>query len=329
LINGVADSKISASTNKIRLESSQNNITIEYSAITYRNADEVMYRYKLEGANDDWSELSNRDFVEYSSLKPGKYTFKVRALIEDVIGEETTLSFRILPAFYQTFWFYSLIATGILLLFYAFHKYRMRHAIKVERLRLRIASDLHDDIGSTLSSISLLSEIATRQDKESESAKVLSKIGVDSRDVLNSMDDIIWSVNPKNDSLSNLLVRLREYAIPLCESKDITFKMNVDETIHSMKLGMDELRDIFLIVKEAVNNAVKYSGCKTLSVTFIKNPELDISIRDDGCGFDTDSPTSRNGLINIKHRAQKIGGELLLHSEKGKGTTITLKTKII
>ena len=96
-----------------------------------------------------------------------------------------------------------------------------------------------------------------------------------------------------------------------------------------MKLEMDERRNIFLIVKEAVNNAVKHSGCKTLSVAFSKNPELEISIQDDGCGFDTVSPTSRNGLVNIKRRAGQIGGEWVLHSEKGIGTTITLKTKII
>jgi len=199
----------------------------------------------------------------------------------------------------------------------------------MERMRKRIASDLHDDIGSTLSSISLISEMASRQDTESELAKALGKIGHDSRDVLNSMDDIIWSVNPQNDSLSSLVVRLREYAIPLCESKNISFAMNVDESIYSMKLGMDERRNIFLIVKEAINNAVKHSGCQKLSVTFMKNPELGISIQDDGCGFDAASPTSRNGLTNIKRRATQTGSELLLRSEKGTGTRIVLKTKIV
>jgi signal transduction histidine kinase len=143
------------------------------------------------------------------------------------------------------------------------------------------------------------------------------------------MDDIIWSVNPQNDSLSSLVVRLREFAVQVCESKNINFLMNVNETIYSMKLGMDERRNIFLIVKEAVNNAVKHSGCQKLSVTFSKNPELEISVQDDGSGFDAALPTSRNGLVNIRRRANQIGCELMLHSEKGIGTTITLKTKTI
>jgi glucose-6-phosphate-specific signal transduction histidine kinase len=130
----------------------------------------------------------------------------------------------------------------------------------MERMRIHIASDLHNDIGSTLSSISLISEMAGSQDKESELAKALSKIGLDSRDVLNSMDDIIWSVNPQNDSFSSLVIRLREYAIPVCESKSTTFNINVDYTIYSMKLGMDVRRNIYLIVKEAINNALKQTG---------------------------------------------------------------------
>ena len=332
LINGVANSKISANANNLRLAHGQNNITIEYSAITFRNADDVRYQYKLEGTDNEWSVLSDRGFVEYASLPPGRYTFKVRATMtgaETETGEETSLSFRIAPAYYQTVWFYAAIAVFVFALFYIFHKYRMRQVINMARMRTRIASDLHDDIGSTLSSISMLSEMASGQDKESELAKALSKIGMDSRDVLNSMDDIIWSVNPQNDSLSSLIVRLREYAIPVCESKDITFDMSADESIFSMKLGMEERRNIFLIVKESVNNAVKHSGCRTLSVAFSKTPELEISIQDDGRGFDAAAPTSRNGLVNMKRRATQIGGALMVNAEKGKGTRIVLGTKIV
>jgi signal transduction histidine kinase len=297
----------------------------------FKNANDVRYQYKLEGVDKDWSVLSERGFVEYASLRPGKYIFKVRAAMlgdETDVGEESTLSFRISPAFYQSVWFYSLLAIFVFALLYAFIRYRIRQVIKMERMRTRIASDLHDDIGSTLSSISLLSEMASRQDKDSALAKALSKIGVDSRDVLNSMDDIIWSVNPQNDSLSSLVVRLREYAIPLCESKDIIFSMNVEFDTHSVNLSMDERPNIYLIVKESINNAVKHSGCKKLSIAFTANPRLEISVQDDGCGFDTALPTSRNGLTNIKRRAAQIGGEIVLFSEIGKGAIITLKTHI-
>jgi len=329
LINGVADSKISANSNNIPLTYKQNNLTIEYSAITFRNADNIRYQYKLEGADTDWSVLSERGYVEFAALRQGKYTFKVRSAMvgsQAEVGQETSLSFRVFPPFYQTIWFYFLITTFVASLFYAFYKYRISQIIKMERMRTRIASDLHDDIGSTISSISLISEMAGRTDNESELVKALSKIGIDSRDVLNSMDDIIWSVNPKNDSLSNLTVRLREYAIPLCESKDILFNMQVDEAIYAMKLGMDERRNVFLITKEAVNNAVKHSGCSQLLVTFILNhKQLEIQITDNGCGFDPSVRGLRNGVTNMERRATQIGASLSIKSEKYSGTTITLK----
>ena len=327
LINGVPYPELSTNKNIIRLLHVQNNLTIEFSAITFKNANEVRYQYKLEGRNEDWSTLSDRGFVEYASLPPGKYTFYVRAGIGKVTGEETKFTFRIIPAFYQTVWFYLLIAVVIIGMFYAFYKYRINQTIKVERMRSRIASDLHDDIGSTLSSISMLSEMVGHKDKETVESYTLSKIGENSRNALISMDDIIWSVNPKNDSLSNLLVRLREYAIPVCEAKNITLNMNIDESIHAMRLDMEERKNIYLIVKEAINNAIKYSGCENLTVIFVNSHHLEISIMDDGCGFDTSLSTTRNGLINMERRARQIGAEFSIKSELNAGTTILLKVK--
>jgi ligand-binding sensor domain-containing protein len=187
LINGVTDPKFTANTNNLRLSHNQDNITIEFSAITFRNAADVRYQYKLEGAGDDWSVLSDRGFVEYASLRPGRYTFKVQAPTNspegggnpppsEGLGEAASLSFRIAPAYYQTVWFYLLITMAVFALLYVLYTYRLRQAIRMERIRMRIASDLHDDIGSTLSSISLISEMASRHDTESELAKVLAKI---------------------------------------------------------------------------------------------------------------------------------------------------------
>ena len=333
LINGITDSKISAHSDNFHLAPEQNNLTVEYSAITYRNADNVRYQYKLEGADNDWSVLSDRSFVEFATLNPGKYTFKVRAAMvggHAETGKETSLSFRVLAPYYRTIWFYCLITIAIASLLYTFYRYRLNQVIKMARMRTRIASDLHDDIGSTLSSISLISEMASQTDKESILAMALKKIGVDSRDVLNSMDDIIWSVNPHNDSLFNLTVRLREYAIPVCESQNITFSMQIDETIYALILGMEERRNVFLIIKEAVNNAVKHAGCALLSIAFVlRHKQLEIKITDDGCGFDPAKRGLRNGMTNMERRAKQIGAELNIHSEKGAGSTITLKIKNI
>ncbi len=333
IVNGLAHSDFSTNTQNIHLSHIDNNLTFEYSAISFKNVNDLRYRYKLEGSGVDWSALSDRGFVEYASLRPGSYTFKVQVALvgrgEPVYSTDggASLSFRITPAFYQTVWFYSLIAMGILSLLYTFHRYRLRHVIKVERMRARIASDLHDEIGSTLSSISLISEMVRKKDYDSELTKALNKIGIDSREVLNSMDDIIWSVNPKNDSLSYLVTRLREYAIPVCESKNITFDMHIDKAIHTLKLEMEQRRNIYLITKESINNAVKYSGCTLLTVVFnIVHKQLEINITDNGCGFDPTLCGSRNGIINMKRRAAQIGMRFSIQSEKNAGTHITLKT---
>ena len=328
-VNGVDHTSWIYKNEMLLLGHIQNNLTFEFSSVSFRRADDAAYQYRLDGINQDWSNLSERSFVEYSSLSPGKYAFNVRAVLDgSATGEETSFFFKIRPAFYKTIWFYLLIGIFVLSLLYSFYKYRISQVIRIERMRSRIASDLHDDIGSTLSSIFLMSEMANSNDKQSGLIEVLHKIGRNSRDILNSMDDIIWSVNPQDDSLASLIVRLREYAIPVCESRNIGLSMNIDDTAGSFKLEMDERRNIFLITKEAINNALKHSGCTTLAVVFtVNHKQVEVSVIDNGRGFDPQSPTSRNGVVNMKRRAQQINSELTICSEKNKGTRICLKTK--
>ena len=328
-VNGVDYTSWVYKNELLPLRHVQNNIAFGFSSITFNKSDDISYQYKLDGINQDWSELSDRGFVEYSALPHGKYTFKVRAVLsESVAGEESAFVFTIRSAYYQTIWFYLLIIIIVSALFYAFYRYRIRQIIKTERLRLRIAADLHDDLGSTLSSIFLMSEMAGNENKQARLQEVLRKIGNDSRDILNSMDDIIWSVNPQDDSLASLIVRLREYAIPVCESKDIDLSMKVEDVARRVTLSMDERRNIFLITKEAINNAVKHSECTSLEVTFVvTHRQIEVFVIDDGRGFDPKSPSSRNGLVNMQRRALQIGSELRIDSKKGRGTAILLRVK--
>ena len=307
----------------------QNNLVFDFSSISFGSADDIAYQYKLDGFDKEWSDLSNRSNKEYTSLRPGKYTFSVRPAIDnDTFGDVTSFTFRINPAYYQTVWFYLLIFILISAVVYIIYRNRIYHAIKTERLRLRIAADLHDEIGSSLSSIFMMSDMIKSNDKQSMLSEALHKISLNSRDILNSMDDIIWSVNPQEDSLENLTVRLREYAIPVCESRGITLHMDIDKITDKIKLGMEERRNIFLITKESINNALKHSGCTTLSVVFsVTNKYIEVSVSDNGSGFDPASPTSRNGVINMHSRAKQIDSELKIISEKGIGTTIRLKVK--
>ena len=191
---------------------------------------------------------------------------------------------------------------------------------------------MHDDVGSTLSSISIMSDLLQSQlDNSPRSEQMIREIGTNAHTMLDSMDDIIWSVNPSNDKFQNLALRIREYAIPLFEMKDIRFSIVTPEAMNSLSMPMDVRRNVFLIAKEAVNNLVKYSECSEAKVEFsMQNSVLNLVVSDNGKGFDISNVKQhRNGLQSMKSRAEHIHGNLSVHSEVGKGTIIRFSVKII
>jgi len=191
---------------------------------------------------------------------------------------------------------------------------------------------LHDDIGSALGSINLMSETANRRLAKNgavtEVAETFNKIGNSAQTTLESMDDIIWSINPDKDRIEDLLIRMREYAIPLLEAKDIAFEFKVNAADYK-KLPMNLRKNVFLIFKEAIYNIIKHADCsRVVVVTEIKNNGFHLDISDDGKGFDPDAPTQRNGVRNMEKRTAMIGGTLkIARSEQG-GTTLQFRCLI-
>ena len=202
--------------------------------------------------------------------------------------------------------------------------------LKQQKIRLKIASDLHDDVGSTLSSISIMSDILQSQlDNTPDNEKMIREIGSNAHDMLESMDDIIWSVVPVNDSLESLVARIQEYAIPLFESKDIRFQITDSQSLAPMSIPIEKRRDLFLIAKEAINNLVKYSECSEANIEFsVLRSVLKMTVSDNGKGFDIAQNFGRNGLRNMKFRAGKIGAKLNIQSEMGKGTKVILLVRV-
>ncbi len=196
-----------------------------------------------------------------------------------------------------------------------------------QKLRNRISADLHDEIGSTLSSISILSEIVAFQQKKGEfKPEIMQQVSNDSREVIEKMDDIIWTINPENDTFNNLETRLKSFAIPLFESKDIDFQFNFSPESENLRIDMSKRRDIYLILKEAINSLVKYSECKNVEINAkTSSNKLIINIIDDGVGFNTEAQSERNGQKNMKRRAEKIGADLVVISDIGKGTHVGLE----
>jgi signal transduction histidine kinase/ligand-binding sensor domain-containing protein len=332
-VNGIIDSIALSGTEVVKFRHNQNYLTFEYGAITFKTENNILYQYKLEGLNDNWGSFTENHNISFSNLAPGNYRFMVRTKNSDglVNKEYASFAFHISPPFYRTWWFILMISISVLSFIYTAYKYRIKQLLKVERLRTRIASDLHDDIGSTLSSISILSEILSNQlDNSPKSSTMISQIGTNARNMLESMDDIIWAVNPSNDKFQNLGLRVREYAIPLFESKNIKFNIHIDSSLAMLQLPMDIRRNLYLIAKESINNLVKYSECSEVKVEFSEhNPNLLMTVEDNGKGFDPESPTTRNGLKNMKRRASQIHAQIDISSNIGKGSIVKLIVKII
>ncbi len=201
---------------------------------------------------------------------------------------------------------------------------RTRRQLEVERLRNAIARDLHDDLGSTLSSIHILSTMASRQD-ETDSKHLFSRISAHTAGMMDKLGDIVWSIHPNNDNLEQVLAKMREFASEILESKGISFRFRVDRQVCSIRPDLEKRRNLFLIFKEAVNNAVKYSETeRMLFVLGLKGGRLEVVIRDFGKGFHPGQVRPGHGIGNMQGRAEAMGADFRLDSNPGEGTTISL-----
>lgn len=307
-------------------------IEIELSAIDFSGVKENRIVYMLEGRDKNWKELTEASLVRYDQLPPGNYTFKAKTInAEGAESVETTLQFNVIPPFYRQTWFLVLVVFAISGILYGFYRYRLRKAVEMERLRTRIATDLHDDIGTTLSSISFYSEAARQKAGEHnpEVNKILQKMGESSRKMVGSMSDIVWAINPKNDDLGKIITRMQSYAAELCAIKNINLELQVDEHIPESKIRLDLRRNIYMIFKEALNNTLKYSDCKNITLKVsIRHQQFNMEVADDGKGFNTETESAGNGLHNMRKRAAEINGELHIESAPGWGTRVGLYVKI-
>jgi signal transduction histidine kinase/ligand-binding sensor domain-containing protein len=313
-------------TQQITLTYNQNDLSLEFAALNYIHPEKNQYQYKLENFNKGWITTdATRRYADYTNLNPGKYIFRVRAANNDGIWSphEASLVIIIAPPFWQTWWFRTLIALAAAGLIYGIYRYRLQQVLRLQNIRNRIASDLHDDIGSTLNSISVYSEVAKNDPEKKEYS--LNMIGESSRKVIDAMSDIVWTINPENDSFENIILRLRSLAYNLLRAKDIEFTFKADETLNHLKLSLEKRRNFYLIFKEALNNLIKYSRARRVQISLLYDSNrITLLIRDDGLGFDTTKKYNGNGLTNIRNRAKEINAQLHIESGEGIGTSIQL-----
>jgi signal transduction histidine kinase len=186
-------------------------------------------------------------------------------------------------------------------------------------------------MGSTLSTINILSEMAKMKvgTDTGKTKEFIDKISDNSTRMMEAMDDIVWSINPMNDSMQKVTARMREFATGVLEAKNIDYTFKVDEAVNELKLDMEARRDLFLLFKEAINNLAKYSNCTNADIDIrVAKSFLSMRIYDNGVGFRIDEADSGNGLINMKKRAQSLKGTLKIESEINAGTVVTLEALI-
>jgi ligand-binding sensor domain-containing protein/two-component sensor histidine kinase len=324
------------SEEKIRLKYNENFFSLEYAAPAYQAGYPVQYAHKLEGVDKDWVSDGTKNSINYTNLDYGDYVFKVRATIKPgVWGEQiSSVRIRINPPFWKTWWFYTLSALFISLIIYGIYRYRINELLKRQAIRNKIAQDLHDNVGSTLSSISVYSQVAKiykEQNKMEPLQETLEKISTTSSEMISEMNDIVWAINPRNDNMATILQRMESFARPLLASQEIRFHFSYEMSVQHQHLEMTKRKNFYLTFKEAVNNALKYSNCKNLWVEIsLHDHHLLLSVKDDGKGFDTKkakaaNTLSGNGVQNMKMRAKEMKGTCIVESHPGSGTTVLLR----
>ncbi len=317
----------------LELTYSQNFFSFEFASLDFSNPEDNQYAYMLEGFDIDWHYVdSRRRIANYTNLSPGDYIFSVRGSNSDGVwnNDGAKIFLRILPPLWKRWWFLSF--SGLLTAFLIFYlsTLRYRGLLAIERLKSKLAADLHDNVGSGLTEISILSELASYEasNYSYNSAKKLTTISEKARQLIDNMSDIVWMVNPQRDSFYHLILRLKDTYSDLLQSSDISFKTTNLEKLSPLKLPMEYKQNLYLLFKEGINNSIKHAKCKRIGLEASLNKDiLELELKDDGAGFDPQTVNFGNGISNMKSRAKAIGGEISINSTT-EGTSIKFVGKV-
>lgn len=320
----------------VQLPAGARSLAIEYAAPSFVQAGRVLFRHKLEGYDADWVDAATRRTAFYGSLPPGRYTFRVRAGNSDGVWNEAGASVAVvqLPYFYQTAWFGWLLAGLVAAAAWGLYRWSNRRLrLKLEQLereqameneRRRIAQDLHDDLGASLTEIGLFAD-ATRQAASATARPGLDYLAQRVRSLVGSLDAIVWAVNPANDSLDHLVVYIGELFQELFRASAIAGRMDITPDVPRLPLSAEERSDIFLTTKEAMNNLLKHSGATEAVLRIrMEGSELHVTLRDNGRGYEPATADHGNGLANMRTRIARARGRLDVRTAPGQGTEITI-----
>ncbi len=317
----------------IYLTHRENFFTFEFSSIKTQPLKEVKYAYQLKGFDKDWNLALYKPTASYTNVPGGHYTFQVKATNDAGQWSDILLNVvvHIKPPFWRTWWFIASLVSMISAVVYTIYLYRLRQLKRIYSMKSKISQDLHDEVGSTLSSINVYSSIASKSlgNNMEITKKALNHINQNSRQVMDNMSDIVWAINSGNPGATTLEDKLKNYGYELLTPLNINVTYSIDDDAERKLSHMEARKHILLIAKEAMNNIARYSGAtEALVHVGINNKHLQVKIRDNGKGFNMKNKRKGNGLFNIQHRTESMGGTFAITSEENGGTSLTCSIPI-
>jgi signal transduction histidine kinase/ligand-binding sensor domain-containing protein len=326
--------------NTIKLSYKDVAFSFEYVALDFTSPEDNQYAYKLEGYDLNWTHVGNRQVARYMNVEPGDYTFRVKGSNNDGIWNEegTSIALTIAPPVWKTTWFTVCLWATALFSLGGTIRYIERRKLKqriaelereraVEHERARISQDMHDEVAAGLTEIGILSELAKRNIRNPEEAEThMQRVSEASRETIESIGEIIWAINPKNDLLDDLVAYLRHYTARYLAATAIKLEFNIPETIPGFHLSAEARRNVFLVMKETLHNIVKHSEATAVFIKVsLTKQHLEILVKDNGKGFSTgDTFRFGNGLHNMEKRMKSIGGGFVIESRPGGGTCVSI-----
>lgn len=312
---------------RLRLKYRENSIAVNYQAINFISPERLNYTYKLEGYDQNWIEAGSRNYTAYTNLPPGDYVFQVK-LADNIIDQApvTSLGISVATPYWQAWWFRILIVLFIFGLLYGIYRARISQILELQKVKDSISADLHDDLGSRLTTIHLLSALTRKKfSKDPDLAKVLNNIDREIYASSEALDEIVWNIRITDESLVDTIAKIRRYSSEALESADIAYSIETSENFKLYKLSMQKRRELFLICKELVNNIRKHSRASSVDFKIGTDRRmLYVSVLDNGKGFDPGQKTHRNGISNLKKRVERWKGKMLITSEPEKGCLIEI-----
>lgn len=309
--------------NKITIPNNVLQTTVFLSAINWDSPDRVNFSWRIGTSSNKWTDIGIQNTISLIGLPPGTYHLQVKAANEEgVWSEPKELVLIFLPKWYQTWWFKVLVVLTTAGIVYAFYRYRINQIKKQHEIRKNIATDLHDDLGSTLNSVKVFTNLAISGVNQNES---LQQVKDNLTEATMSLRDMIWVLDDSLDTVDELVTRLKQFALPITAASNMEFVINAGSDVNARTLTKEEKRNLFLICKEAINNSIKYSGASKITVDIIPSgKKIQITVADNGKGFDEATVKKGYGLKNMQYRAGQVRYKAIITPDTVNGTTITI-----